>query len=241
MEDMGIEDNKFFPLFHRWGKRVDRKIGGYKNFEDTIGLFDVVGDTVTLPECAVAVYPGIFILGTGFDFTEDNLLDLHELHANVRNRASSTTIMAGSLFSIDVMGYPSQCNWMHYKINQDQLRFYSREFDGRQALVPYLKYPTDDEGYILVYPENQEAIKAGIHLMYAKRTRFGAMEKRISRGDLKDLDYDYNKAVSYARGEQAEPDTLDSERISVLQNSPYTGSLDFYWLNEPNNSYTLNY
>ena len=241
MEEMGVEDNSvLFPKFHRWAKEADISIGGYKNYTPRVGIFTVDGDTVKLPECVTAVYPGVFVAGS-FDIETDNTLDIFELDATLNNRGLSLGLLDGTSFSMSILNNNCWCTWLHYKIIDGDLRLHCRDFDGQKVVVPYMGYPTDNEDFIRVNPNNERAIREYIKWQHSKNSRFGAREKRMERGDIQDFEREYHRLVRYARGEQAIPDTLDKDRIAVMTNSPYSGSIDFYWLNEPNNFYTLTY
>jgi len=241
MEEMGVDDNsRLFPKFHRWGKEADQAIAGFKNYVPCVKLIQIQGDTIPMPEEAIAVYPGVFV-SNDFQIPDDVTMDLFELHATLGNRIASIGARSGAMFSIDITSHPCNVLWLHYKIIDGNLRIYSKEWDGQTAVVPYLGYPTDEEGYIRVNPINQRAIREYIKWQHSKNTRFGAREKRMEYSDIDRFEKEYHRLVRYARGEQAEPDTLEKDRIAVMHNSPYSGSIDFYWINEPNSYYTLIY
>ncbi len=214
MDLIGIDHDKFIPLFTRWAEVAEKEIGSWFQYELKRKVLTIDKCVACLPDDAV--YVQIAILG---DMGED-CADLMANACNIINLPQSTGTAANTFLVVDlgsdqgiVRGY------INHQVQNNKLIF-QQDFDGQSVTIQYLRFKKDCDGFMEVGENHVQAIKWYIVWQYFfRRSNLSGYEY----GKMNKAEAEWHRECAHARAQDAELTASDRAKIVGMMHDPYIG------------------
>lgn len=239
-DNMGIDHNRYIPLFTAWAVEADRKIGSYYSYKKKIVVLKVEQCRAQLPCESVAVLAVVY---------GDRLLrhDCNSLFNDVHRRIQTDnfgfpTLIDGGWSDSNFWG----CNGVRYEIQNNQLvfsnnfnthNFHADSFNSdhhRKVTVQILALEVDQEGFPLINENHVDAVAQYIEYKNALKTRWNSIENKITETGIADMKMEWGRKCRDARADDGDPSESDLAEIRNMINNPLSGvGIALYVFNNP--------
>ena len=216
MDDLGLDHDKFIPLFTRWAVEAEKEIGSWLQYTLKRAVLPITNCTACLP--CDAVYVQIAILG---DLGE-NCADLMANACGLVNLPNSYGTSANTFLVVD-MGDTSETTairgYINHQIQNNKLVF-EQDYDGQSVTIQYLAFQTDCDGFLEIGENHQLAIQWYItwKYLYRKNNLTGYEYGKMNKAEV-----EWHRECSHARAQDAEITESDRRKIVGMWHNPYAG------------------
>lgn len=217
MDKLGIDHDKFIPLFTRWATLAEKEIGSKYQYITKREVLTVNNCAACLPSDAVFIQTAV--LG-------DLGCDCADLMANVCGCINSTmgtlSPTGGSFLIVDVGdGNGSSIRgYINHTVQNNKLVF-DQNFDGKAVTIQYLAPSTDCDGFTEIGQNHVLAITWYIIWQYFFR-KVGM--NSLEYGKMNKAEQEWHRECSHARAVDGQ--LTDSERQQIVYeilHNPYIG------------------
>jgi hypothetical protein len=233
MEDMGMFDDRFRPLFTRWSIDAERKIGSFYSYKrDHVKATRCDANHFEIP-CQVVGVMGI-ILGA--------IPEGADCGKFFRNQYQySQSYGSAAPFNVNMVintnGVLSTFYDPSWEIQDDQIVFMNPQ-SAQELTLDCIVYQTDDRGIPKVNENHRDAIAQYIKLMRSEKSIWSPGESQISPVIIDRLRDEWNRKCGNARALDGEPTATEEAEISMMYNDHLSGAKgivwryrdEFYWL-----------
>jgi hypothetical protein len=217
IDDLGLDHNKFIPVFTRWAEVAEKEIGSWAQYERARGVIPITNCTACLPPDAV--YVQVALLG---DHGTD-CADLMNRWCMTLNATTNFGTVNNTFFVVDVSSTDEDGNWSSGNIPfslQDNKMIFGRSYDGQSITIQYLRFKKDCDGFMEVGENHINAINWFIKWKYYMRsTKMNSLEY----GKMNVCKSEWERECAHARAQDAELTPSERSEIVGALNSPYTG------------------
>lgn len=217
MDRLGIDHDKFIPLFTRWATQAEREIGSKYQYVTKRQVLNIEHCIACLP--SDAIYIETAILG---DFG----CDCRDLMANVcgclGNTIGTLSGGLGSFLIVDIgTGWDGIIRgYVNHSIQNNKLVF-EQDLDGKQVTIQYLAPLTDCDGFTEIGQNHVLALTEYIIWKYLfRKVNISPMEY----GKMKMAKEEWERECKHARATDGQ--LTDSERNEIVYgmlHNPYIG------------------
>lgn len=217
LDDLGLDHDKFIPVFTRWAEVAEKEIGSWAQYEIKRDVIPITNCTACLP--SDAVYVQIALLG---DHGTD-CADLMNRWCNTMNTQTNYGTINNTFFVVDVgssqegesVGYGT----LPYSIQDNKLVF-NRNMDGQSVTIQYLRFKKDCDGFMEVGENHVNAISWFIKWKYYMRAK---KMNSLEYGKMNMCKQEWERECAHARAQDAELSLHDKRAISAHWNDPFSG------------------
>lgn len=219
IENMGLDHNKWTPLFTRWAIEADQKIDAPKDYKLDIKVLTVNGCSAVLPCCVHSVKAlvlGDYGCECGHIFS--NIYSSYRRYSGIRFTAESTV----GFIVVDVgSGRTSACN-VRWNI-QNGCIVLDGNYDTQKITIDTLCYVTDASGIPLTHATSADALTAYIEWRLAKRTRWNKNLGNIAEMGIRELFRDWTRLCAQARADSDVVSESEWDDMVRMWNDPMSG------------------
>ncbi len=214
MDSMGLEHNKYKPMFINWATQAEKEIGSFYQYQKKIKVLTISNCVAELPCDAKVVL--LALLGD-FGCECDDLFDRVGLNVTV----TSGDIESTSFLVVDLSADQIE-NGTFGTIKftvQDNKLIFNRDLDDQSITVQYLGLVTDENGIPRVMENHLLAIEAYCKYKFIGRSIKSGMDIAMYR----EYKSEWNQLVCSARADDAELTENDRADILATINNPLSG------------------
>lgn len=222
IENMGLDHNKFTPLFTRWAIEADQKIDAPKDYKPEIKVLTVSGCSMVLPCCVHSVKS--LLMGDYGDCCGLIFENVYRKYAGVRLTIEPSVgfiVMDASPSSVNACG-------TKWRI-QNGCIVLDGNYDGQKVTIDTLCYVTDAFGIPMTHATSVDALTAYIEWKLAKRTRWNKNIGNVSETGIREMYRDWSRLCAQARADSDATSETEKDDIVRLWNDPMSGGQMVQW------------
>jgi hypothetical protein len=214
MDSMGLEHNKYKPMFINWATQAEKEIGSFYQYQKKIKVLEISGCVAELP-CDAKVLQLALLGDFGCDC--EDLFNRVGLNATVTSGdIESVSFLVVDLSASEIENGTFGTVKFHV---QDNKLILDRNLDGESITVQYLGLVTDEEGIPKVMENHLLAIEAYCRYKFQGRS----IRSGIDVGMYREYKGEWNQLVCSARADDAELSENDRADIIATINNPLSG------------------
>lgn len=216
LDDLGLDHDKFIPVFTRWAEVAEKEIGSWAQYERKRAVIEITNCTACLP--SDAVYVQVAIMG---DHGED-CDDLMNRWCSTLNSSTNYGTVNNTFFVIDVSSSDENgilSGSIPFSV-QDNKMVFDRNFDGQSITVQYLRFKKDCDGFMEVGENHVNAIAWFIKWKYYMRSK---KMNSLEYGKMNLCKAEWERECAHARAQDAELTPSERNDIVANLNNPYNG------------------
>lgn len=197
----------------KWAKYIEKSIGSKNGYKIKSVAMNVTGCILDLPaDCysVIGLIPG--------DYEDQCNIQYRNISFPV---IQEDTILGGDVYGRDLtrLWIPLNTIWVSralWEETGDQLQLI-QEYNDQVLTLVYQYNETDDKGFWIINESHLPAITKYIVYMYAKKYLWKSMkgEKMLRQGQImtvKELEFDYNRAIRNARAQDGQETPFEQEQ-----------------------------
>lgn len=209
MDDLGLDHDKYRPMFTNWAVRAEKKIGSFYQYKRKHAVLTISGCVAEIP--CEAVYLQLALMG-------DYGCDCGDLFRHV---CSNIGITIGSDTSFLVIDIPTSGNFYALRDHhvQDNKIIFSSNLDGQKVTIQYLGIESDENGISLIGENHIEAIGEYCQWKFKRRRVKDWMQQKM----IGDHEKQWHILCADARAEDAEISESERQRIVGMLHDPLVG------------------